>query len=394
MRLLRSRARRCLIAASLTALGCRAATRPPEPPTALPRSPSVAFISRLGVDTVSVEYASVSADTMRGAVIRRDPQLARVDYRLVRATRGGFGEVEVTRRVWRDGTWAPALPVQLRAIGDSVEIRSEAGRRMVPAPSPTLSVLGSGALLSFAVSEFLRLGVDSAALPFIAPVGGIGGRFIARRRDERVEYRLSGGFAVARLRRDGWLEYADASASTLKERITAAKLDLKRFRAIELDWTARDVGGPLSPRDTLRARIGDLTLEVDYGRPSVRGRPVFASGVLGDTIWRAGANGATHLTLSAAARIGHAEIPAGRYTLFVYAVGDQAALIINRRVGIWGTQYDAREDLQRIPLTVALRQPHTERFTIAVVDGPRGTVLSLAWADRKWTIAIAPVRIP
>jgi hypothetical protein len=44
---------------------------------------------------------------------------------------------------------------------------------------------------------------------------------------------------------------------------------------------------------TVQAAVGSAHLWIDYGRPALRGRDVWANGVLGDTLWRTGANAAT-----------------------------------------------------------------------------------------------------
>jgi hypothetical protein len=120
---------------------------------------------------------------------------------------------------------------------------------------------------------------------------------------------------------------------------------------------------------------------VDYGRPSARGRRVFgANGVLGDTIWRTGANAATQFRTSAPLTIAGQTIPAGMYTLWTLAVPGRYQLIVNKQVGQWGTEYKRDQDLARVPLQVSRLAQPLDRFTIAVdPTGGNTGVLKLRW---------------
>jgi len=139
--------------------------------------------------------------------------------------------------------------------------------------------------------------------------------------------------------------------------------------------------GTLSPRDTVTATVGPAQLWVDYGRPSARGRRVFgANGVLGDTIWRTGANAATQFRTSAPLTIAGQTIPAGTYTLWTVAVPGRYQLIVNKEVGQWGTEYKRAQDLIRVPLEVRRLAQPLDRFTIGVdATGGNAGVLTLRW---------------
>ena len=61
-------------------------------------------------------------------------------------------------------------------------------------------------------------------------------------------------------------------------------------------------------------------------------------------------------------------------------------LVINKQAQIFGTQYNAKEDLVRIPLTRAPLATHVERLTL-VIDSAR---LVIRWGDLEWAVPIAP----
>lgn len=71
-----------------------------------------------------------------------------------------------------------------------------------------------------------------------------------------------------------------------------------------------------SEDQTLRQVISGTTVEIQYSRPSVRGRePVFGGLVPWMEVWTPGADEATQLEVSRDFELGGLEIPAGAYTL-------------------------------------------------------------------------------
>lgn len=159
-------------------------------------------------------------------------------------------------------------------------------------------------------------------------------------------------------------------------------------------YAARDAAGTglgvLSPRDTVRARIGNAALLVDYGRPARRGRVVFGGLVPFGETWRTGANEATHLTTDRDIELGGTRLPAGTYTLWTVPGEDGWTLIVNSRTGQWGTVYDADYDVLRVPMRVTRLPSLVERFTIGIAPEGRGGVLRMRWEE---TEASVPFRV-
>ncbi len=148
---------------------------------------------------------------------------------------------------------------------------------------------------------------------------------------------------------------------------------------------ARPGQAPASPRDSVKTTIAGANIFVDYGRPSKRGREIF--GGLGDMkwgmVWRTGANAATHLTTDKSLQFGNLAVPAGKYTLYTLLdQGGKWMLIVNKQTGQWGTEYDAKQDLVRIPLTVEQTPAVVEKMTIEVKPAGKGGTISIMW-DRS-----------
>jgi Protein of unknown function (DUF2911) len=154
------------------------------------------------------------------------------------------------------------------------------------------------------------------------------------------------------------------------------------------EWSARDqtagIAGPASTRDTVRASIGGANVWVDYGRPALRGRNVWVNGVLGDTIWRTGANAATQLRTDRELNIGGTIVPPGTYSLWTRTTASGYELIINRQAGQWGTEYHPDRDLARVPLRESAVAGPVERFTIALDGG----ALAMTWGTKQLSVPV------
>jgi Ni/Co efflux regulator RcnB len=135
-------------------------------------------------------------------------------------------------------------------------------------------------------------------------------------------------------------------------------------------------------------------LVINYGQPSARGRAVLGGLIPVGQVWRLGANAATSLRTDVDLTLGGTRIPKGEYTLFLLAKSPtQAELIVNKQTQQWGTSYDEKQDLVRIPVTVETLPQAVETFTMWLVpaaEGPRGD-LRMAWGTVQyrigWTLA-------
>ena len=144
--------------------------------------------------------------------------------------------------------------------------------------------------------------------------------------------------------------------------------------------------GALSTRDTVQASVSGADLQVDYGRPSARGREILGEVVPFGEVWRTGANQATHFTTSRDLQLGGSTLPAGTYTLWTIPSPTGAELVVNAQTGQWGTIYDPTRDVLRIPLEVQQAMQPVERFTITVEPRQGGGTLLLSWHTFEWRL--------
>jgi hypothetical protein len=142
--------------------------------------------------------------------------------------------------------------------------------------------------------------------------------------------------------------------------------------------------------------VGTAQLSVDYSRPMTRGRRVFGpNGVLGDTIWRTGANAATQFRTNVPLTIAGQTVPAGTYTLWTLAVPGRYQLIFNKQTGQWGTEYHAEQDLLRVPLQAGQLSQPVERFTILIDPaGANAGTLRLRWDTTELSVPFTAPATP
>jgi len=142
---------------------------------------------------------------------------------------------------------------------------------------------------------------------------------------------------------------------------------------------------PLSPPAKAEATVKGKKITIDYSAPSKRGRTIMGELVPYGKVWRTGANAATTLTTQSDLMIGSLHVPAGKYTLYTIPGAKEWTLIVNKQTGQWGTDYDEKQDLGRVKLTVAPVKDTVETFAIGV-----GDTLSFTWENTKaWTPLVA-----
>ncbi|WP_438480146.1 DUF2911 domain-containing protein [Oleiharenicola lentus] len=145
-----------------------------------------------------------------------------------------------------------------------------------------------------------------------------------------------------------------------------------------------------SPAGTIKQRVGITDIEVNYSRPSMKGRTIFGGLEAWGKVWRTGANSATKITFSTPVKFGGSDVPAGSYALFTIPEKTEWTVILNKVTGQWGAYtYDEKNDVVRVKAKpVALPLP-IETFTITFNHlKDSSALLELAWEK-----TLVPVKI-
>jgi hypothetical protein len=346
------------------------------------------FVHRLGADTIAVETYTRTADRLVGEVASRSgAAVTRLQYEVV-LDRNGRAVSATFRQRSAAGAPLPNQPTEIRltfagdsvrreaVLADSTNVRTLPAARGTPLQNPAFG------LYEIAFTQLRRGGAASLTFAAVSTGGGNPGQMTLTAAGGDT-IRASNGI-VYRADREGRLLAVDATATTQKltSSRSTERVDIAALAA------AMTPAGVLSPRGVAHGSFIQSVVFISYGRPRVRERTVWGGTLVPfDTIWRAGANEATHLATSRELAFGDVILPPGLYSLFVYNSRDRGPLlVINRQVGQWGTSYDPARDLGRVPMQLAAAPAHVEEFTITIrsLGGPRGA-LDFAWGSQVAT---------
>lgn len=147
-----------------------------------------------------------------------------------------------------------------------------------------------------------------------------------------------------------------------------------------------------SPHETVSATVDGAKISITYGRPYMKGRKVVGGLIPYGKEWRTGADEATTLVTDKDLMFGNTHVSAGTYTLYTHASEKSWQLAINKQTGQWGTEYNAAQDLGRVPLTLSKTPAPVEQFTIAIADTPAGGDLRLTWDTTQATAAFTVMK--
>jgi hypothetical protein len=144
-----------------------------------------------------------------------------------------------------------------------------------------------------------------------------------------------------------------------------------------------------SPSATAVYDKGGLKIQVEYCRPSKKGRVVFGQLEPYGKVWRTGANEATEITFNQPVSFGDKPVAAGTYTLFTIPQPDQWTVILNSELDQWGAfNYNEGKDVVRVQVPATQTPQVTEMFTIDFQDANNRVDMQLAWDQTKVVVPI------
>lgn len=132
-----------------------------------------------------------------------------------------------------------------------------------------------------------------------------------------------------------------------------------------------------SPLMEAKASVDDLTIDIDYGSPAVKGRKIWGSLEPYGEVWRTGANEATTFEVNKDVIINGEKLAAGKYSLFTIPTEKDWTVIFNKEANQWGA-YNYKQDKDALRITVKTDKAPalTERLTFKV-DEKTGQVTFL-----------------
>ena len=146
-----------------------------------------------------------------------------------------------------------------------------------------------------------------------------------------------------------------------------------------------------SPHVKSEWKIDGAQISIEYGRPSMKGRPEAQLMPLGKP-WRTGADEATVLTTDRPLKFGSLSLQPGSYTINTQPGEKEWELIIGKvgKPGQWGVPYNPALEIGRTPMKVTKTKAPVEQLTISVDDTSSGGTLRVEWGT---TSASAPFTV-
>lgn len=123
-----------------------------------------------------------------------------------------------------------------------------------------------------------------------------------------------------------------------------------------------------SPRKQATGKLNEVSIDIDYGSPSVRDRAIWGSLVPFDKVWRAGANANTTISFDNDVSINEEMIPAGKYGFFmVPSESGNWEVVFNKKNDAWGSNgYSQDNDQLRVKINVSMVENSTEELTYTI----------------------------
>ncbi|WP_428225075.1 DUF2911 domain-containing protein [Flavobacterium sp.] len=138
----------------------------------------------------------------------------------------------------------------------------------------------------------------------------------------------------------------------------------------------------VSPKSVINQTIGLTEVEVEYCRPSAKGRIVFGELVPFGKIWRAGANANTTISFSDDVNVNGVTLKKGKYALYISPKADEWEIFFYSETNNWGTpeKWDETKIALKTTSKTELITKHIETFVIGFNNLDLNTAnLELMW---------------
>ena len=148
-----------------------------------------------------------------------------------------------------------------------------------------------------------------------------------------------------------------------------------------------------SPVAKLSQEVGLITMDLEYSRPSAKGRKIFGDLVPFGELWRTGANASTKVSFSDDAQVNSVSLPKGTYALYTIPDQKEWTIIFYKNTTFWGAP-DAKEFKEedvagRVKVPVQALSSKVETFTIEVANLRNdGADLEISWENTKVVVPV------
>lgn len=125
-----------------------------------------------------------------------------------------------------------------------------------------------------------------------------------------------------------------------------------------------------SPKSTIKQIVGLTNVEVNYSRPSVKGRTIFGNLVPYGELWRTGANENTTIEFSTPVTINGKELAKGKYAIYTKPNEKSWEVFFYSKNDSWGNpkKWEANKVVANLTVQVLKMPVQVETFTITIDD--------------------------
>ncbi|MDA9706720.1 DUF2911 domain-containing protein [Bacteroidota bacterium] len=149
----------------------------------------------------------------------------------------------------------------------------------------------------------------------------------------------------------------------------------------------------VSPASEVEQMVGLTEIEIEYSRPSMRGREVFGNLVPFGKVWRTGADNSTKISFDTDVIISGKTIQSGTYSIFSIPNKESWEIIFYSDVELWGVPRDWSENKivfsSMFDVKKLKKRNTVETFTISFNDLTNNDVnMSISWENTLVDIKI------
>ncbi|WP_167291134.1 DUF2911 domain-containing protein [Hymenobacter busanensis] len=146
----------------------------------------------------------------------------------------------------------------------------------------------------------------------------------------------------------------------------------------------------MSPAVHLRQAFSTSYIDLNYSRPSKRGREVFGKLEPYGKVWRTGANSSTRIKFGEEVKLAGQVVPAGTYALFTIPDPKEWTVILNKDTSQWGAyDYKPQLDLLRVKVKPTALAAPVETFALTLENlQPEAADLVMRWDKVQLSVPI------
>jgi tetratricopeptide (TPR) repeat protein len=143
-----------------------------------------------------------------------------------------------------------------------------------------------------------------------------------------------------------------------------------------------------SPTAKVSQEVGLTKVDLEFSRPSAKGRKIFGDLVPFGELWRTGANASSKITFGEDVKVGGTSVPKGTYALYTTPGERQWEVVFYKNTTYWGTpepaEYKMDDIAAKVTVPAVALKDAVESLTIAIDNlKNNGADVVISWENTK-----------